>query len=500
MNKVRLPLATTPSSSSGATQTTQVSTIASYPPSLGTRPVQEQISGIVQGQNKTGQLIVQTLLGELAINSTVKLPPGTEVIIQFRTHRPPFEVLLVPQHNNKAKQPASPSPLNPTDKLSLGHILQATFLNKSAVQTQVAVPSHILNLQPGNNFQVRIEIIPASIQQSSTSKLSAGPQIGPQAGQQTAQPTTAGSPPQNVSATTNTSTQPNSNALRATVIGASNSQPIVQTVLGNIQLSLKAPLPTGTQINLMFLPLSDDQALPSGDGALRGNYSSLLGSIPGQELRTALQSALSSLIQQGQGNVLAKHIPHQGSALTSGILLFLNAIKSGPNRPWVGLDTISLLRSSGNSELAQLLTNDNPALNRPIETNQGDWRMTQLPILHEASLQKANLFVRDREGGSHKGDKLDREEATRFKLEVEMSRDGDMQFDGLVKKNKFDLVIRSRDDLPNRMQSKISELFYGANEATGSSGRLTFEASGEWEKLTDVANKLIAGTHNSTLA
>ncbi|MFD2207980.1 hypothetical protein [Kiloniella antarctica] len=496
MNKVQLPHAATPSPSTGATQTTQPSSLESYPPALSKRPVQEQISGIIQGQNKNGQLLVQTMLGELAVNTQVKLPPGTEVLIQFRTQRPPFEVLLVPQHNNKTK--LQPSNVPPTDKLSLGHILQATFLNKSTLQAKNPLPNEILNLQPGKIFQAKIELIPASIQQGTTVKSSVNPQIGPQVIQ-----TTSISPTQTLPSTisnTQSSTPPlpNPNTVRATVIGNTNGQPIVQTSLGNIQLSLKASLPAGTQLSLMFLPHMDDPALSSGDRTLPGNYQTLSGS--GQDLRSVLQSALSALIQQGQGNLLAKHLPHQGPALTSGILLFLNAIKAGGNRPWVGQDAISLLRSSGNIDLAQQLTNDNPALNRPLETPQGDWRMTQLPILHEGTLQKATLFVRDRESGAHKEGKFDQEEATRFKLEVEMSRDGDMQFDGLVKKNMFDLVIRSRNELPNQMQSKISEMFYGANGATGFSGRLTFEASQEWEKLTDIANKLIAGSHNSTLA
>ncbi|OUS18827.1 hypothetical protein A9Q97_00195 [Rhodospirillales bacterium 47_12_T64] len=491
MNKVRLPLATTPSPQSGVTQTAQASTLASYPPSLGARPVQEQISGTIQGQNKSGQLIVQTLLGDLAVNSNIKLPPGTEIIIQFRTHHPPFEVLLVPQHN-KVKLATPAPPHNPQDKLTLGQTLQATFLNKSSDQPQSSIPGNITQIPPGKSFPVRIEIISPSAQQNPTTKASSGLPAGQQV-TQSSQATPLSSPSQ-----TNKTPRIDANTLNATVIGTSKGQPIVQTSLGNIQLSFKAVIPIGAQINLTFLPAVDET---TGDNSLRRSSLPLTGGLnPGQDLRTSLQSALSTLIPQGQGNALASHIPHQGSALTSGILLFLNAIKAGPNRPWVGQDTLSLLRSAGNTELAQQLTNENATLSRPLETSQGDWRMTQLPILHEGILEKANLFVRDRESGSQKGKKPEREEATRFKLEVEMSRDGDMQFDGLVKKNRFDLVVRSRESLPNTMQSRISDLFYGANEATGFTGRLTFEPSQEWEKLTDVANKLIAGTHNSTLA
>ncbi|WP_419902486.1 hypothetical protein [Kiloniella sp.] len=437
---------------------------------------------------------MQTLLGNIAVNTNIKLSPGTEILIQFRTHRPPFEVLLVPQHNQQSKTQASHTAHDPKDKLSLGHNIQGMFLNKSSDQGKSPLPNDVLKLPAGKSFQLRVEILPLSLRPETASK--------PVQGQTTTSPTNPTT--QSVAPTRNapvTSPALNANTLNATVIGLSKGQPIVQTSLGNIQLSLKAPIPIGTQMTLTFSPMNmDDSVIATGDGPLRNSNNPMMALRSTENYNLSLQSALSTLSQQGQGNPLVNHIPHQGSALTSGILLFLNAIKSGSNKPWVGQDTLSILRATGNSELAQQLSNENAIFNRPVETNQGDWRMTQLPILHEGSLQKANLFVRDREAGSQGEGKLDREDATRFKLEVEMSRDGDMQFDGLVKRNRFDLVIRSRGNLPSQMQSKISDLFYGANEATGFSGRLSFEASLDWEKLSTVADKLIAGTHNSTVA
>ncbi len=130
-------------------------------------------------------------------------------------------------------------------------------------------------------------------------------------------------------------------------------------------------------------------------GKRLATFQGATGSPP--DLRILLQTVLSTLIQSGQGNALTSHLPHQGPSLSSGILLFLNALKAGSTKSWAGEDTLSLLRTAGRTELAQQLSGDNMLITRPVDTGQGEWRMTQLPILHEGVLHQANLFVRDRE-------------------------------------------------------------------------------------------------------
>ncbi|WP_085908728.1 hypothetical protein [Kiloniella majae] len=484
MNKVRLPLATTPTAPSSAAQTTQASTLANYPPALTTQKIQEQLSGTIKGQTPQGQLLVQTLLGELSVNTNVKLPAGTEVIVQFRTHRPPFEVLILPQ-GDKTKSQSGPIQQNPTDKLSLSHQVQATLITKPTSSVAIPLPKTLQNLQTATQFSVKMEVL-------GPPPKSAAPQVTPGFSQASAQQQSSTTSPSSGAPTTS---QP-ATMLKATVTANTQGNPVVQTAIGTIQLAIKASLPVGTQISLTLLSLDDSEGIKAGDGS---RIASTMPQ-PGQDLRQVLQSALTTLGQQGQFNALASHLPQKGPALTSGILLFLNALKSGAPKGWAGEDTLSLLRAAGRPELAQQLTNESSLITRPVETGQGEWRMTQLPILHDSQLHQAHLFVRDREHDKQGRGNLEREEVTRFKLEVEMSRDGEMQFDGLVKKGRFDLVIRSRSSLPRTMEVKISDLFYGANEATGFAGKLTFEVSEDWEKLSQSSQKLIAGSHNSTMA
>ncbi|MCZ4280532.1 hypothetical protein O4H49_07070 [Kiloniella laminariae] len=503
MNKVSLPLASTPSPQAGVTtQAAQVSTIANYPPALVTRPVQEQLPGTVTGQNANGQLLVQTLLGELTINSQQKLPAGTEVLLQFRTQRPPFEILLLPQTAKAAAQTPPPHHALPNDKLTLGHTLQALMLTSSPVPSGTSsLPPALAQLQPGNGFLVRVEIPPQAPKPFTSSPSPNPGTAAPTAPSTGTTPHTQATAPQSTGTGTTTVTTPSivtttsgTTIIQGTVTGTNQGFPVVQTPLGSIQLSIKAPITSGTSLTLTLSPQMENET------SLSGFSLSAREGAPGQDLRSLLQTALTSLIHQGQGNALASHLPHQGPALTAGILLFLNALKSGSTKSWLGEDTLSLLRNSGQVELAQKLSADAPLIGQQVETAQGEWRMTPLPVLYEGMLQKANLFVRDREQGGKHQDDPDREEATRFKLEVEMSRDGDMQFDGLVKKHHFDLVVRSRNNLPRYMHQKISDIFYAANDATGYAGRISFEVSNQWEKLSEISDRNIASIHQSTLA
>ncbi len=70
---------------------------------------------------------------------------------------------------------------------------------------------------------------------------------------------------------------------------------------------------------------------------------------------------------------------------------------------------------------------------------------------------------------------------TRFIVELETSRYGEMQFDGLVRrlipKKSFDLIIRTHEALDSATKTEITDIFHITQEITGFKGGLEF-ASG----------------------
>jgi hypothetical protein len=68
-------------------------------------------------------------------------------------------------------------------------------------------------------------------------------------------------------------------------------------------------------------------------------------------------------------------------------------------------------------------------------------------------------------------------------VEVEMSRLGDLQLDGLVREKRLDLILRSRAPLPDFMRRDITQIFHETNEITGNRGNIGFQSSLEWKAM-----------------
>jgi hypothetical protein len=113
-------------------------------------------------------------------------------------------------------------------------------------------------------------------------------------------------------------------------------------------------------------------------------------------------------------------------------------------------------------------------LSRGGEVSEGDWRGFFMPVHDGQHIQQVRLFVHHSDDdGKGNGDHTD---GTRFMLDVELSRIGPLQIDGLVRDKRLDLVVRTREALPDEMRHDINRIFSDAGDITGFKGVLTFQA------------------------
>jgi hypothetical protein len=104
-------------------------------------------------------------------------------------------------------------------------------------------------------------------------------------------------------------------------------------------------------------------------------------------------------------------------------------------------------------------------------------------LLDGDQVRQLRLFLRHgQQDGDGDGDGED-EEKTRFIVEVELSRLGDLQLDGLVREKRLDLILRSRVPLPEFMRRDIMQIFHDANEITGYRGSIGFQSSIDWKAM-----------------
>ena len=147
---------------------------------------------------------------------------------------------------------------------------------------------------------------------------------------------------------------------------------------------------------------------------------------------------------------------------------------------WLGGQAIQTLKAAGRGNLLARLGQDFGQLSRQVESGGTDWRLFLIPLLDEAQVQQIRFFERHGSHGHGTGDDQKDGESTRFVLEIELSRLGDMQIDGLVRDRRFDLVLRTRRPLPDVMRHDIIEIFTDANDAAGIVGTIGFQASRDW--------------------
>lgn len=255
---------------------------------------------------------------------------------------------------------------------------------------------------------------------------------------------------------------------------APQGQPVVQTSAGVLTLNVRADLPIGSAVTLEILGEAPAAGAPPAQTASTGAPAPLV-SLSRQwptldETFEALRQVDPQLAQSVQRAILPQPGPHLGS----GMLFFMSALKGGDVRAWIGEPAVRALEGAGKGRLLAKLNDEFKELGRGGEVSEGEWRGFFMPVHDGQQIQQIRLFVHHN-GGDGKGEGDDAE-GTRFMLDVELSRMGPVQIDGLVRDKRLDLVVRTRAALPEEMRHDINRIFASAGETTGFRGVLTFQA------------------------
>jgi hypothetical protein len=160
--------------------------------------------------------------------------------------------------------------------------------------------------------------------------------------------------------------------------------------------------------------------------------------------------------------------------LASLILSFLGGLKTGPPQPrWPDPPARKALVEAGRSDIATKLDADASQIGQTRPAQPGDWSITVLPYLGLATTKPMRLYRRtpDEEEQSKGG-------GERFVIELEMVRLGALQFDGLVRERRFDLVLRSEKPLEEDLRKIVEQTFRDSLLIAGWSGELSYARSG----------------------
>jgi hypothetical protein len=240
-----------------------------------------------------------------------------------------------------------------------------------------------------------------------------------------------------------------------------------------MRLPVPASEPVGSQIALELLarpdgasrmaPLAHELGAPRQILALGQDWPAL------RNLVAALEEDAPDLAQQA----LASAVPRVGPTLAAGMLMFVAAMRNGNLRNWLGDQTIETLERAGHGGLVKQLADDVAVLPRLAETQPNGWQTLLLPVFDGEALRQIRMSLRR----SPKDENGERKDGARFIVEVELSKLGPLQLDGLVRMPQFDLAVRTRENLPPDLRANITEIFHDALQATGLKGAVAFQAS-----------------------
>lgn len=252
-------------------------------------------------------------------------------------------------------------------------------------------------------------------------------------------------------------------------------QPIVQTPAAPFALGAPGTLAEGAKVSFRLdsLPLAPLE-MDDGLEALQGLGRERVGTGALRDLTDALRH-LAQADPARLAQVAQNALPQPGAKLSNQMLFFLSALKGGNVRGLFGDASMRILETE-RPDLAQRLGSDFQTMARLAdEPQQGDWRLALIPLWNGEELDQLRLFWRH--GGGGEGGEDDGEE-TRFVLDVELSRLGHLQIDGLVKakRHHLDLIVRSDQPLPQDMRAEIAEIFDAARDTAGLGGQVGFQA------------------------
>lgn len=155
-------------------------------------------------------------------------------------------------------------------------------------------------------------------------------------------------------------------------------------------------------------------------------------------------------------------------------MMFVAAIRSGDFSALLSERRIDMLQRSGRSDILSRLTQDRTTT-RSEAASTSEWRAIPLPMFWENEIHKITLFMRREQDSQSQKDSENGQ--TRFIFDLNLTRMGDIQIDGLLQDKRLDLILRSQMSLSKSMQHHMRQLYKNALDQSDMTGDLTFQGN-----------------------
>ena len=495
------------------------------PAALSSLDIGARLEALVTGLDARGQVLVETSVGRLALQTNISLPANGPIQLQLQSvgnqvlllitgidGKPPAQALralttALPA-TLTAAQPSGSGTAQGTPASGAGAAINTPNIAPGA--GTAVTPAVPVNLTVGSTLGATL-LQPATVQFGAAASPTSGPSSGgipattgqaaaspaPAAGT-AATPTSPGTniivpagstmqvkvisvqPPGTAQPSAPTG-QPLSLAMRLTGTVASSPTPhqaIVNTQAGPVAVAIANPPPAGSLLTFEITQLPRAQATPIDHAVIQR-----LGQVIAETRQwPVLEEAFKTLLESHPATAqqLANAVlPRADSSLSTNLLFFLFALRGGNVLNWLG-DAPARALERLKPALLGRLRDDFAGLSRLADEPTGpDGRTLPIPFANGQEIEQLRLLIRRREEDQEDEEDERQGPGTRFVVDVDLTKLGRMQLDGFVQDGtkRFDLIVRSDRRLPLNVQNGIRDIFEGANEISGNGGGLTFQAA-----------------------
>ncbi len=267
----------------------------------------------------------------------------------------------------------------------------------------------------------------------------------------------------------------------ATVVGKGpNGQLVLIASDHTLFVRQSSDLPVGSKLLLTLLPPAPDAVtfLTNPDEEAPAL----------QQLMTLLQQINPQLAQQ----LMQTRIPRPGPALPGTLLFLFNVFQQGNTGGWLGEATLNQLDKVGKRDLLnKVLTELQHAGGNARDNTVGEWRSYPLPLHDHNQFQMLHLYVhQDSSRQKSDAEKRPGGTQTRFLINLNLTRLGALQMDGLAQKKQLDMMIRSERTLPPNLPDELRMLYINTLEAVGLAGSINFQTGRQnWVNIQRAATR-----------
>ena len=421
-----------------------------------------QLQGQVAGTDQSGNVLVKTEAGTIALKlPAAQTPPqGASVALQVGGS-PAAPSALVVVHTPIAATPPAVSPQGlpslptpsgaPPPPQAPAAQLAPAVQNKPVAQivaTVVSTPPTTPQSPPPlapTGTSVQLRLLPD------------------------APPTNAAppAPPNTAQPGTNVAT-PTAPVVAKIVAHLPGGQTLLETPIGRLAAIWPPGLPRPAEGTTLAVELK----LPPVPSKAAAEAATLRTGLPLAREWPTLKEALKTLGESEPAlarRLIDEALPRPGPRLALQIMSYLATDRTDA-RALLGENIANALERAGKGEILQRLDGDLKEMQRQAAA-PGDWRVAYVPFQDGGELRQMRIFARREE----QKDKRSRD-AKRFVVEVEFSELGDVQIDGLMRKPKLELMLRTHKQIPADLRDEIELVFLDGCTLAGLAGKIYFQA------------------------